>query len=54
VREYWIVEPNLSVILPYVLENNVFIGKAPMMRGDKVSPAIFPELILDLEDIFKE
>lgn len=54
VREYWIVQPDLEVILPYVLENGIFIGKAPMLRGDKVSPTIFPEFKLDLEEIFVE
>lgn len=53
VREYWIVNPENESILPYVLENESFVGKAPMIKGDKVSPHIFPELVIDLDYIFE-
>lgn len=54
VREYWIVNPENENILPYVLENGKFTGKAPMIKGDKVSPTIFPDLVIDLDYIFEE
>ena len=53
VREYWIVNPENETILPYILENETFIGKAPMIKGDKVSPYIFPDLVIDLDYIFE-
>lgn len=54
VREYWIVQPDTNSILPYVLEQRVFVGKAPKLKGDKISPSIFPDLVIDLEEIFTD
>lgn len=52
VREYWIVQPEFESILVFALEENKF-GQVKMYAGDdKVSPVIFPELIIDLADIF--
>ena len=54
VREYWVVQPDTCSILPYVLENGRFVGRAPMLRGDLASPTLFPGLILDLEEVFAD
>jgi Uma2 family endonuclease len=54
VREYWVVEPDRAAILPYVLEGGRFVGRAPMLKGDQASPAIFPGLVLDLDYVFAE
>jgi len=54
VREYWIIQPDTHSILPYVLENGIFIGKAPLLEGDDARPSIFPDLTLDLAYIFSE
>jgi Uma2 family endonuclease len=54
VREYWIIQPDTHSILPYVLENGIFIGKAPLLEGNDARPSIFPDLTLDLAYIFSE
>jgi Uma2 family endonuclease len=54
VREYWIVQPDTASVLPYVLENGRFVGRAPMLKGDLVSPTIFPGLVLDLDYVFAD
>ena len=54
VREYWIVSPNDKIIDIFVLENAKYQLKGKFTLGDKVSPYIFPELVIDLEDIFNQ
>ncbi|CAN5793544.1 Uma2 family endonuclease [soil metagenome] len=52
VREYWIVQPEFESILVFALEGNQF-GQVKMYAGDdKVPSVVFPELIIDLVDIF--
>ncbi len=53
VREYWLVSPeNRSVILN-VLEKNKYKTFRPVTSGEKMHSAIFPDLVIDLEDVFK-
>lgn len=52
VREYWIVQPEHNDILAFALENEKYQLTKIYIKGDKVSPSIFPELIIDTEDIF--
>ena len=52
VCEYWFVQPEFESILVFALQENQF-GQVKMYAGDdKVSSVIFPELIIDLADIF--
>ena len=53
VREYWIVNPAEKVVLIYVLnEEGVFIGLAPVTIEGPLKSAIFPELAIDLKEVF--
>lgn len=52
VREYWIVQPEHDDILAFALENDKYQLTKIYVKGDKVSPSIFPELIIDTEEIF--
>ena len=53
VREYWIVQPEFESILVFALEESRF-GQVKMYAGDdKVPPVVFPELVIDLVDIFQ-
>ncbi len=54
VQEYWIVQPDTQTILPYVLENGIFVGKAPMLGTETVGAYLFPDLKLDLSYVFEE
>lgn len=53
VREYWVVNPVEKVVLVYVLnEAGKYIGLAPLVDDDTLKAHIFPELALDLREVF--
>lgn len=55
VREYWIVQPEYDNLLVYTLaENGRYTGQHPYTTDDSISPTIFPELSINLEEIFAE
>lgn len=55
VREYWIVHPTDHNVLSYVLnEEGNYLGQRPRSEGEHISPIIFPELSIDLTEIFAE
>ena len=54
VREYWIVSPvekNIAVF--YLNENNKFIGLRPIADNEFLTSTIFPELQVDLNEVFR-
>ncbi len=54
VREYWIVNPAERVVLIYVLdEAGQYSGLAPVTEEDSLRSHIFPELAIDLKEVFK-
>ncbi|MBL7794846.1 MAG: Uma2 family endonuclease [Saprospiraceae bacterium] len=53
VREYWVVNPLEKVVLVFVLnEAGKYIGLAPLVDDDTLKAHIFPELALDLREVF--
>jgi len=53
VREYWLVNPLERAVWVYVLDHEgVFIGKAPVTEEDPLRSFIFPELEIDLKEVF--
>jgi Uma2 family endonuclease len=55
VREYWLVEPNDRAVFVYVLnEQGNYIGLQPFTEEDIMTSAIFPELEINLEEVFAE
>ena len=54
VTEYWIVYPDAKIIYQYVLNNNKYEQKEIYTDDDKISPHIFPDLTIELNDIFEE
>ncbi|KQS31139.1 Uma2 family endonuclease [Dyadobacter sp. Leaf189] len=51
VREYWLVEPAENAVFMYVLnEEGKYIGRKPAIS--KLTSSIFPELTIDLEEVF--
>lgn len=52
VKEYWIIEPNDKLLLVYTLVDGIFIGLKPQVEDQKVTSPLFPELDIDLEDVF--
>lgn len=54
VREYWLVNPLDRVVLIYKLnEDDQYIGLAPVTEDDLLSAAIFPELTINLKEVFR-
>ncbi|MCB9276051.1 MAG: Uma2 family endonuclease [Lewinellaceae bacterium] len=55
VREYWMVFPEDEYVLAYTLNaDGKYIGRPPFNKGEKISPSIFPKLVIALSDIFPE
>lgn len=53
VREYWLVNPLDNVVLIYVLnEAGKYIGLAPVTEDQELRAAIFPDLVIDLKEVF--
>ncbi len=53
VREYWIVNPAEKVVLIYILDaDGKYIGLAPVTDGDPLRAHIFPELLIELKEVF--
>ncbi len=53
VREYWLVNPLDNVVLVYVLnEAGKYIGLAPVTEDQELRAAIFPDLVIDLKEVF--
>ena len=53
VREYWVVRPDYKEITQFVLENNKYRTLPPVVEGSIIHSAIFPDLSLQTEDIFR-
>jgi Uma2 family endonuclease len=52
VREYWLVEPAENAVFAYVLNDaGIYIGLKPAINT--LQSAIFPDLKIDLEEIFQ-
>ena len=54
VLEYWIVRPIENSIERFFLENDKYVYKGTFVKEDIISPILFPELIIKLEEIFEE
>lgn len=55
VKEYWIIQPEDKTLLIYILnEEGKYIGLAPLTDDDIATPNTFPDLNIDLKDVFEE
>ena len=55
VNEYWIAYPNEKTIHKFVLnKKNKYELKGMFVEDDKISPTIFPDLKIDITEIFKD
>lgn len=55
VREYWIVQTGDKNVLIYTLnEQGIFIGHRPFIEDEVMHSFIFPELKINLLDVFKD
>jgi|SRR5690625_5221470 len=53
VKEYWIVDPVNMTIEVNTLEKGAYKQIAVYGKNDEISPGIFPELEIDLSNVFK-
>ncbi len=56
VKEYWVVHPEEQTLLIYTLdERGKYSGLLkPFVNSDMVSPTLFPDLRINLEEVFSE
>ncbi len=53
VKEYWMIYPADRQIIAYTLnEAGQFVGHRPFVEGDMASPELFPDLTIDLANLF--
>jgi Uma2 family endonuclease len=52
VQEYWLVEPNDKAVFVYVLQGEEYSGLRPQTEDETVISRLFPELIVDLAEVF--
>jgi Uma2 family endonuclease len=54
VSEYWIVMPNEKLVEVFYLENGRYSRIKVYTQDEKISPILFPDLEIDLVEVFKE
>ena len=54
VLEYWIVRPSENTVEQFYLENEKYVFKATYVKEDIISPVLFPDLEINLEEVFEE
>lgn len=54
VREYWIVSSTTRSVFVNVLENGQYRTNRPLTEDDKLTSEIFPDLEVDLEEVFRD
>ncbi len=55
VREYWIVHPQDATVIPYRLDEKgryQLLRNTPFAKGESIPVGIFPELVVELEEVF--
>ena len=53
-KEYWIIDPELEVVLVYKNEEGILQLQRSYSRIDILKTDIFPELEIKLEEVFSE
>ncbi|MDR6803509.1 Uma2 family endonuclease [Dyadobacter sp. BE34] len=55
VREYWVVYPEYSHVNIFLLdESGKFVGQHPKNNGELLRSTVFPELVINLSEVFSE
>ncbi len=53
VREYWIVSPEYGHVDIFLLkESGKFVGQPPKINGEVLRSAVFPDLSINLSEVF--
>ena len=54
VKEYWIVDPSNKTVIKYTLEHGKYIGDKIRGEEEMLSSTLFPELSINLSEVFEE
>ena len=54
VKEYWIVDPSNKTVIKYTLEQGKYIGDKIRGEEEMLSSTLFPELSINLSEVFEE
>jgi Uma2 family endonuclease len=54
VKEYWIAHPIDKIVWVYTLQNDTYIGLKPFTPGETIHSPLFPEMKIDVNDVFFE
>ena len=52
VKEYWIIHPIDKILSVYTLQNGKYSGLQPQSDGEKIKSTLFPDLNIELDDVF--
>lgn len=53
VKEYWMVEPDQKLVSVVVMQINQRYGRTEIYtEEDKIAVSIFPDLVIDLSEVF--
>ena len=53
VKEYWIVDVINQTLLKYVLQNKKYVGEKILDVSENVTSTIFPDLTIELSEVFE-
>lgn len=53
VREFWLIQPDYSVIQQFINEDGVFKKIGDFFHDDEMSPHIFPDMVINLNNVFE-
>ena len=54
VKEYWMVEPEQQMVFVYSLQNSLYVGLKPFTKGQTIDSPLFPDLKVEVDEIFEE
>ena len=53
VKEYWLVFPETKSVMVFRLEEGKYVTSRPLTESEKVKSYLFPELEVDLNEVFR-
>lgn len=54
VKEYWVVMPKQQILEVFILEGGKYSRRGAYAYEDTVSPTLFPDMVIDLSEVFGE
>lgn len=54
VKEYWVVMPKQQILEVFILQGGKYTRRGAYAYEDTVSPTLFPDMVIDLSEVFGE